>query len=74
VEEEYVWGESVAFTTPTYTTGKESPARKPNWSVFWLQKPSILCACVREEDACGREAGAISDLRMQLEKDTSTKG
>jgi hypothetical protein len=35
--------------------------------VFWLQKPSILRACVREEDAGGREAGAPSDLKMPLE-------
>jgi hypothetical protein len=47
-------------TTPTYTVGRDSPARKPSWSAFWLQKPSILRACVREEDAGGREAGAHS--------------
>ena len=29
-------------TTPTYTTGKDSPAREPSWSALWLQKPSIL--------------------------------
>jgi hypothetical protein len=29
-------------------------------SAFWLQKPSILRACVREEDAGGREAVAHS--------------
>jgi hypothetical protein len=29
-------------TTPTYTTGKDSPAREPSWSAFWLQKPSVL--------------------------------
>jgi hypothetical protein len=34
--------------------------REPIWSSFWLQKPSILRACVREEDAGGREAGAHS--------------
>jgi hypothetical protein len=34
--------------------------REPNWLAFWLQKPSILRACVREEDAGGREAGAHS--------------
>jgi hypothetical protein len=32
-----------------------------------LQKPSILRACVREEDEGGREAGAPLDLKMQLE-------
>jgi len=54
-------------TTPTYTAGKDSPAREPSWSAFWLQKPSILRVCVREEDAGGREAGAPSDLKMPLE-------
>ena len=33
-------------------------------SAFWLQKPSILRACVREEDTGGRDAG---DLKMPLE-------
>ena len=47
-------------TTPTYTTGQDSPARGPSWSAFWLQKPSILRVCVREEDAGEREAGAQS--------------
>ena len=46
-------------TTPTYTTGKESPAREPSWSAFWLKKPSILLICVGDEDAGGR------DLRCQ---------
>ena len=32
-----------------------------------MQKPSILRACVREEDAGGREAGAPWDLEMPLE-------
>ena len=36
---------------------------------MWLQKPSILRACVREEDAGGREAGAPSDLKMPLENE-----
>ncbi len=45
---------------PTYTAGKESPAREPSWSAFWLQKPSILRVCVREEDAGRRETGAHS--------------
>jgi hypothetical protein len=35
-------------------------------SASWLQKPSILRACVREEDAGGREAGAPLDLKMPL--------
>ena len=35
--------------------------------MFWLQKPSILCACVREEDEGGREVGPTLDLKMQLE-------
>jgi hypothetical protein len=47
-------------TTPTYTVGRGGPAREPSWSAFWLQKPSILRAFVREEDAGGREAGAQS--------------
>jgi hypothetical protein len=47
-------------TTPTYTVRRDGPAREPNWSAFWLQKPSILRACVREEDAGEREAGAHS--------------
>ncbi len=40
-------------TTPTYTVGRDGPAREPNLSAFWLQKPSILRAGVREEDAGG---------------------
>ena len=61
-------GEAVAYsTTPTYTTGNDSPAREPSWSAFWLQKPFILSVCVREEDVGGREAGAPSDLKMPLE-------
>jgi hypothetical protein len=54
-------------TKPTCTVRRDSPARQPSWSAFWLQKPSILCVCVREEDARGREAGAPLDLKMQLE-------
>jgi len=38
---------------------RDSPAREPSWLAFWLQKPSILRACVREEDA-GGERGAHS--------------
>jgi hypothetical protein len=61
VEEEYVQGEAGAHsTTSTYTVRGDSPAREPSWSAFWLQKPSILRACVREEDAGEREAGAHS--------------
>jgi len=26
---------------------------------LWLQKPSVLRACMSEEDAGGREAGAL---------------
>ena len=44
-------------TTPTYTVRRDGPAREPSWSAFWLQNPSILRLCVREEDARGREAG-----------------
>jgi hypothetical protein len=47
-------------TTPTYTVRRDGPAREPSWSAFWLQKPSILRACVREEEAGGREADAHS--------------
>jgi hypothetical protein len=54
-------------TTPTYTVRRDGPAREPSLSAFWLQKPSILRACVREEDAGGREAGAPLDLKMQSE-------
>ena len=54
-------------TTPTYTVGRGGPAREPSWSAFCLQKPSVLRACVREEDAGGREAGAPLDLKMPLE-------
>ena len=54
-------------TTPTHTVRRDGPAREPSWSAFWLQKPSILRACVREEDAEGREAGAPLDLKMLLE-------
>ena len=57
--------------THTYTAGKESPGREPSWLEIWLQKPSILRVCVREEDAGGREAGAPSDLKMQLENGRS---
>ena len=39
---------------------RDGPAREPSLSAFWLQKPSILRACVREEDTGGREAGAHS--------------
>jgi hypothetical protein len=47
-------------TTPTNTVRRDGPAREPSLSAFWLQKPSILRACVREEDAGEREAGAHS--------------
>ena len=40
---------------------------------FWLQKPSILHVCVREEDAGGREAGSPSDLKMLLENGRADK-
>jgi hypothetical protein len=61
-------GEAVAYsTTPTYTTGNDSPAREPSWLAFWLQKPSILSVCVREEDVGGREEVVTSDLKMWLE-------
>jgi hypothetical protein len=53
-------------TTPTYTVRRDGPAREPSLSAFWLQKPSILRACVREEDAGGREAGAPLDLKQDL--------
>ncbi len=36
-------------------------------AIFWLQKPSILRACVKEEDAGGRDADAPWDLKMPLE-------
>ena len=54
-------------TTPTYTVRRGGPAREPSWLLFWLQKPSILRACAREEDAGEREAGAPLDLKMPLE-------
>jgi hypothetical protein len=38
----------------------EGTVLRGSWSGFWLQKPSILRACVREEDGGGREAGAHS--------------
>ena len=47
-------------TMATYTAGKESPVRESSWSAFWLEQPSILRECVREEDAGGRETGAHS--------------
>jgi hypothetical protein len=50
-----------------HTVRRDGPARDASWSAFWLQKPSILRACVREEDAGGREAGAPLDLKMPLE-------
>jgi hypothetical protein len=46
-------------TTPTYTVRRDGPAREPSWSAFWLQKPSILRACVREEDAGGGRGRAF---------------
>jgi hypothetical protein len=46
-------------TPPTYTVRRDGPAREPSWSAFWLQKPSILRACVREEDAGERGGRAI---------------
>jgi hypothetical protein len=55
-----VGGGGRAFYYTYITTGKDSPAREPSWSAIWLQKPSILRVCVREEDAGGREAGAHS--------------
>ena len=54
-------------TTPTYTVRRDGPAREPSLSAFWLQKPSILHACVREEDAGGREEDAPWYLKMPLE-------
>ena len=47
-------GEAGAHSTsPTYTVRKDRPARDPSSSALWLQKPSILRVCVREEDAGG---------------------
>ena len=40
-------------TTPTYTVRSGGPAREPSWSAFWLQKPSILRAGVREDAGMG---------------------
>jgi hypothetical protein len=48
----------VHSTTPTYTVRRDGPAREPSWSAFWLQKPSILRACVREEDDGGERGGS----------------
>jgi hypothetical protein len=49
-------------TTPTYTAGKDIPAREPSWSAFCLQKPSILaCMCEGGGRGGGRQAGAPSD-------------
>ena len=54
-------GEAGAHSTsPTYTVRKDRPARDPSSSALWLQKPSILRVCVREEDAGEREAGVHS--------------
>jgi hypothetical protein len=47
----------IIIITPTYTVRRDGPAREPSWSAFWLQKPSILRACVREEDARGKRGG-----------------
>jgi hypothetical protein len=68
----------VHSTTPmmivlSYTVRRDGPAREPSWSAFWLQKPSILRARVREEDAGGREAGAPLDLKMQLKNGRADK-
>ena len=56
VEEDVEGGAGAHSTTPTYITGKDSPAREPSRSPFWLQKPSILRVCVREEDAGGENS------------------
>ena len=57
---EYVYGEADAHsTTPTYTVRRDGPAREPSLSAFWLQKPSILRVCVREEDARERGGRAV---------------
>jgi len=57
-------GAGAHSTTPTYTVRRDGPAREPSWSAFWLQKPSILRARVREEDAGGGEEGAHSTTPM----------
>ncbi len=68
MDEEYAEGEAGAHsTTPTNTVRRGGPARELSWSAFWLQKPSILRARVREEDAGVREEGAPLDLKMPLE-------
>jgi hypothetical protein len=55
--------------------GKDSPAREPSWSAFWLQKPSVLRVCVREEDAGERKAGAHSITPTYTAgKDSPAKG
>ena len=59
-------GVPVPFRHTTYTVRRDCPAREPSWSVFWLQKPSVLRACVREEDTGGREAGAPFDLFLLM--------
>ena len=41
------------------TVTRDSPAREPSWSALWLQKPSILRACVREEDAGGERRARL---------------
>ena len=46
-------------TTPTYTVRMDGPAREPSLSAFWLQKPSVLRVCVREEDAGERKAISV---------------
>jgi hypothetical protein len=46
----------------------EKTVLRGSWSAFWLQKPSILRVCVREEDAGGREAGAHSTTPIHTVK------
>ena len=54
--------------------GKDSPAREPSWSALWLQKPSVLRVCVREEDAGGREAGAHSITLTYIQREKICEG
>ena len=54
-----VGGGGRAFYTYIYSQ-KGRPCEGAELVKFWLQKPSILRACVREEDTGGREEGAQS--------------
>ena len=55
-------------TTSTYTAGKDSPAREPSLSAFWLQKPSILRADERVSRGQASERAVCVCVAVSVEK------